>query len=1119
MTANSQNFGFLQRYDAKLERLGALAERFFYDDPNTSLIKTRQFAVLLAGHAAALTNQITGDRDTQLDILNALSRNGIISKEVADAFHLIRKRGNKANHDFAGTHNEALSSLKFAFALAVWFHKRFGDKKFTAPAFVPPQEPVNVTAELHKQLSDLRDQLNESLSGAERARKQAEEEAALRLSAEERAKKEAEERAIWEAMAQEAEEGKAELLSRLTALQETQGAATPPPEVSLEIDEADTRELIDSQLRDAGWLADSVNLRFSKGTRPDATKAMAIAEWPTESGPVDYAMFLDGRCVALVEAKRQSKDVPGVLSQTKRYAIDLTINPEHIAAGAPYRHEGETYRVPFCFATNGRPFVKQYPEKSGIWFWDARQETNHPYALPEWFSPADLKAKLEQEVDTAAEGLKNEPFDYGNLRPYQQEAIQAIESAIAGGMRDILVAMATGTGKTRTCIALMYRLLKHKRFRRILFLVDRRALAEQTLQALENTELEGLLKFSETYNVAGLEKKTPDREDRVQIATVQSLVKRIIYDEDGGDRLTPGLYDCIVVDEAHRGYTLDAELREEDISFRNTDDYLSKYRRVLDFFDATKIALTATPALHTREIFGHPVYRYSYRQAVIDGFLIDHQPPRRIVTALNQAGIHFEGGDEVEVIDTKTGQIDLFEVPDEVDFEVADFNKRVHTRDFNRVVCETIAQNIPPEYPGKTLIFATRDDHADLIVEELKKALEAEYGPVHDDLVQKITGTVDRPSDKIRRYRNDDRPKYVVTVDLLTTGVDIPKINNLVFVRRVNSRILYDQMIGRATRKCEEIGKEFFRIYDAVDIYANLQTLTDMRPVVTDPRVSFSQLVTDLNNAETPVDKAFVRDQLVVRMRHKARHMSDESREVFEAAAGQTPEQFVGWLHDAEPEDVEKLFEERPRIPEILDRKDKAPAGPSYQWISEHEDELIRTEDVFGENLTPEDYIEAFERYVRENMNKLPAMIAATQRPKELTRKDLKELAGALDENGFSETSLRAAYGRARNADIAAHILGFVRQAALGDPLVPYTTRVDNAISRLESSREWTAKQKQWLRRLGRALKDQPIGDPALLEEGAFRQHGGFAVIDRDFDNKLQSVLEDINDAIWGAAS
>jgi type I restriction enzyme R subunit len=172
---------------------------------------------------------------------------------------------------------------------------------------------------------------------------------------------------------------------------------------------------------------------------------------------------------------------------------------------------------------------------------------------------------------------------------------------------------------------------------------------------------------------------------------------------------------------------------------------------------------------------------------------------------------------------------------------------------------------------------------------------------------------------------------------------------------------------------------------------------------------------------------------------------------------------------------------------------------------------------VFDGAASPEDYLSGFERYVRENSNVLPGLIAATQRPRELTRKELKELATLLDAKGFSEAKLRRAYGQARNADIAAHILGFVRQAALGDPLVPYEARVENALRRIEASRTWTSRQKQWLRRLGRALKEQPVSDRAILDEPAFLRQGGFEAIDRDFGNNLETVLEDLNEAIWGS--
>lgn len=1123
MQADSANFEFLNRQrDDQLYRLATLAERYFSTDPPGSLAKLRLFAELLAKDVAARHALLPTGAVSFDDVLRVLKVRAVLPREISELLYQLKGFGNAAVHDHAGTTSQALVALKMARQAAIWFHRSYGGvPEFKPGPFVPPRPPEDRSAALSAEIEELRALVRASADAEAKARLAQQEAETARLQAQEAAEARERDRAFWEQYAAETEAGKREAEGQLKLLQE-RAAATPPAQLSflaqfagqqaqkVELDEATTRVLIDEQLRSAGWTVDSVRIRHAAGARPQPGQKVAIAEWPTESGPVDYALFIDGRCVGVVEAKREVRDVPGRLGQAKRYALGIRLTADETLTDSPWLQGLDAFRVPFVFVTNGRPFVKQLATKSGIWFWDARTDAP-PHALPEWFSPRDLTERLEQDTSQYAEAAERE-LGVTGLRPYQQEAIAAVEAAVTRGQRDILLAMATGTGKTRLAIALMYEVLRRKRFRRILFLVDRNALGRQTLDAMSTTDTSGFLKFDQVFPVADMARKFPEATDRVHVATVQAMVRRIFEDPDG-ERPTPGTYDLILVDEAHRGYTLDAELREEDLGFRTLDDYLSAYRRVLDYFDATKVALTATPALHTREIFGAPVYRYGYRQAVIDGWLIDHRPARRITTALSQTGIVFEGGEEVNVLDPRTGQIDLFNLEDQVDFEVSDFNRKVYTRPFNRAVATAVAQECPPSDRGKTLLFAARDDHADILVEELRAALAEEYGPQPHDLVEKITGSVDKPLDRIKAFKNDPRPKYVVTVDLLTTGIDVPSITNLVFVRRVNSRILYDQMIGRATRRCDEIGKEYFRIFDAVDIYANLQDVTDMRPVVVNPALSFATLVGDLERATTDEDREFVRDQIVVKLRQRIGRLDDNRRDALETVLGAL-EDLPDRLKSAPPVDLLELFRAHPSLAPALDAADPSKKRDGI-FISEHEDELISVEDDFGGKASPADYIESFEAFVKANMNAVPAMMAAVQRPRELTRKELKELALLLDENGYPEPSLRQAYGRVRNADIAAHVIGFVRQAALGDPLVPYETRVKNGVQHIIESRDWTPRQRQWLTRIGRALQAQPVGDPDILADPLFAQFGGFDAVDREFDSGLGEVLKDLNAAIW----
>lgn len=1128
------NFDFLRPHDLNLVRLAGLAERYFRDDPSTALIKLRQFAELLAKLIAAHHAVYLGEREGFDDLLRRLAYERIVPREVGNVFHALRKIGNAAAHEAKGGHAEALSGLKFARELGVWFHRTYAKQPgFRAGPFVPPPEPVDATVILRAEIATLQQRLIDSEGTAALAQQRAEAEARERESVTERLVREATERALWEQLAQESEAAKVEVSARLAALQ-AEAVQAPRAEVAdlavraeeaaqhLDLDEADTRTLIDAQLRERGWETNTRNLRHSAGTRPVKGRNLAIAEWPTANGPADYALFVGTTLVGLVEAKRRRRSVSAAIDQAEGYARGLSqVEGGALVPEAPW---GNGLAVPFVFAANGRPYLRQLETASGIWFRDTRRPTNLRRALTDWPTPDGLVSRLEVDEDAAATALARQPMQFGfPLRPYQRAAIEAVEAALAGGHRAMLVAMATGTGKTKLAIALLYRLLAAKRFRRVCFVVDRSALGDQTEGEFSTTKVVGAKTFADTFGLKGLGDVQPDDATRVHICTIQGLVRRVLLASDPAEVPPVDQYDLLVVDECHRGYLLDRELSDTELTFRGQEDYVSKYRRVLDHFDAVKIGLTATPALHTTEIFGEPIFRYGYRAAVIDGYLNDHEPPIRIETALARAGIHFGKSDQYELLNTTTGEIDLAHAPDELRFEVEQFNRAVVTEPFNRAVAEELARHIDPALPGKTLVFAASDMHADLVVTCLKDAFRNAYGEIDDAAVRKITAKAsDNPREirkLIRSFRNDTDPKIAVTVDLLTTGVDVPKIVNLVFLRRVNSRILYDQMIGRATRLCPEIGKEAFRIFDAVDLYRHLQDLTDMKPVVVNPVISFQQLLGELGRAETTEHREAIRGQLVVKLRRRLKHLPEAARERVAALAGEAPEAVLARLRGAPGEELVVWAREYAGLGPILDGESEG-GLPVLVPISTHPDEVVAVTRGYGPGQQrPEDFLDGFTAFVRGNVNTIAALTVVVQRPRDLTRAQLRELRAELDGRGFSEANLRRAWTDARNEEIAASIIGFVRQAALGDPLVPYAQRVHAAMRRIMASRPWTEPQRKWLRRIGEQVAAEIVVDRDALDSGQFQADGGgFARLNRVFSGELERVLADVNEELWKQA-
>ena len=1076
------NFNFLTKYWPALAQIGSAAESYLYSDPNACLYKLGMFGERLILEIFAFEKISEPEYDnTHANRIRLLKREGLIPKKIDDILYVLRKTRNDAVHSGADSVDDAKTLLQLTYNLAVWFMEVYGDWGYIAADFVFPENEV---------LPDYEAIIKEQENKIAALSKQIE--------------------TVTTAASQKSSKDR---------IQKGETASE-----SMVLSEAETRYLIDEQLRKVGWEANTKTLRYANGTRPQKGKNLAIAEWPTDStvgknGFADYALFVGLKLVGIIEAKKAAIDIPSVLDfQCKDYA--RLIKAEH--KNYVIKSWG-AYKVPFVFATNGRKYLKQIETKSGIWFLDLRIGSNAPKALQNWPSPEGILEWLEKDVLAANAALQNTPFDLLrdpdglNLRKYQIRAIEAAEQAIINGQQTALLSMATGTGKTRTILGMIYRFIKSDRFKRVLFLVDRTALGEQAEDVFKEVKIEELMTLDSIYDIKGLAEKEFDKETKIHIATVQSLVKRILYPE--GDTV-PAVsdYDLIVVDEAHRGYLLDKEMSETELLYRDQDEYISKYRTVVEYFDAVKIALTATPALHTTEIFGKPVFNYSYREAVIDGFLVDHDAPHNIVTKLRMEGIQYHKGEQLAIYDPITGEVlNSAELEDDMKFEIDTFNKQVITENFNRAVFEEIAWDFNPDGKGKTLIYAVNDDHADLIVKILKEIYSD--GGVDNDTVMKITGSIaggnkKKISEAIKRFKNEPYPKVVVTVDLLTTGIDVPEIENLVFMRRIKSRILFEQMLGRATRLCPDINKTHFEIFDPVGVYETLQDVSNMKPVVANPSTSFSDLIKGLEILTTDEQLAYQIDLIRAKLQRKRRNVTPKAMEQFiHLAEGLDLSGYAEKLENSTIKDAVNSVLTHKEAFNILDLD--APQYRNPKIIDDHEDTVIEHSRGFGAGQKPEDYLESFKRFITENMNQIAALKTVCTKPSELTRESLKSLKLELDRHDFTEQQLKTAWKNMTNRDIAADIIAFIRQQALGSPLVSHEQRVKHAFAKIKLNHEFNKTQLDWLNRIEKVLLEEAVLDKQIFEVGAFKNAGGFTTIDRRFGGKLNEIISEINEYLY----
>ena len=870
---------------------------------------------------------------------------------------------------------------------------------------------------------------------------------------------------------------------------------------------------IDPRLDACGWR------RAASGS----DGAHRTEEEETDNGPADYALWLDGQIVGLVEAKKLTIGPQNVLTQAERYARGLR--------GSSYNFDG--LRAPFLYSTNGEV----------IWFHDVRNQLNRSRRVADFHTPNALRQLLERDLDGSSVKALGTPNEHPLLRPYQREANVAVEHAIAERKRHMLVAMATGTGKTFTLVNQIYRMMKSGLAQRALFLVDRRALAAQAVRSFASFEAEPGQKFDKVYEVYSSRFQREDFGEEetfdpkllpslyltdpkaghafVYVCTIQRMAINVLGRAAiFGDEVIEGdeekldipihAFDVIVADECHRGYTA-AER--------------SVWRSTLDHFDAIKIGLTATPASHTTSYFQHIVYRYDYRRAVEEGYLVDYDVVN-VRSDVRMNGIFLNEGEQVEKVDPQSGatQLDLLE--DERHFESTEIEAKITAPDSNRKIMEEVKkyalahEERTGRFP-KTLIFAVNDlphtSHADQLVNICRDV----FGR-GDAFVQKITGgkDVDRPLQRIREFRNRPNPGIAVTVDLLSTGVDIPDLEFIVFLRPVKSRILFEQMLGRGTRKGERFpDKSHFTVFDCFDgtllaYFKQTTGITVEAPVP--PSRTITEIIEDIWSNR---DRQYNIGCLVKRLHRIDKEMAGEARADFAAfvADGDLARFARGLPALLRTNFVEAMRTLRdPGFQDLLVTYKR----PQRTFLVAHgAEDSVQSEWIVreaGKEYKPEDYLAEFTRFVKENPAQIDALRILLDRPKEWSSGALAELRQKLAMTRlFRIETLQKAH-EVHHHRALVDIISMVKHAAdEQQPLLTAVQRVEHALQKLSAGQSFTPEQQKWLEHIRiHTVENLSIDRDDFDLMPVFAREGGWAAARKVFAGHLEKLIQQLNENI-----
>lgn len=912
--------------------------------------------------------------------------------------------------------------------------------------------------------------------------------------------------------------------------------------------EQEARKNIDNLLIQAGWVIQdmkTLNIMFSLG--------VAVREFPLDKGNgfADYLLYVDGRAIGVVEAKKEWSTLVGVETQSLKYATGLPSWVDAYQNPLPFSYESTGIETRF---TNSlEPDAK------------SRQvfAFHRPEALLELVNREKQSMELMQILP---------PLDEKWLRKVQIEAINNLENSLKADKPRALIQMATGTGKTFTFCNIAYRLIKHTGAKRILFLVDRGNLARQTMKEFQNFSVPGDgRKFTELYNVQNMASNKIDEVAKVTICTIQRMYSMIagvemeeemeeksmidfnmadmlkLPDDVSYNPLIPiESFDYIVVDECHRSiYNL--------------------WRQTLEYFDAKLIGLTATPSKQTIGFFNNNlVMEYNHERAVADGINVDFNV-YKIETAIGTQGSKVESGYYIDKRDKLTRQVRYELLDNDFMYSAKDLDRSVVSLDQIRTVIRTFRDKLPTEiFPGrkevpKTLIFAKDDSHA----EDIVKIIREEFGK-GNDFCQKITykTTGRKPEDLISAFRNDYNPRIAVTVDMIATGTDIKPLEIVFFMRSVKSQLLFEQMKGRGVRVIDDNDfrqvtpdaerKTHFVIIDAVGVTE--QDKTDTKPLDKQPTASFEKIMKVISMGNTEEDML---STLVSRLSRISKSFTPAQNEELETIGGIGIHELSKNIIDAIDEDVilSKTLENTGKqdISELTEdeirktRKELAKIAlkplynPAYRdrlmEIKKDNEQIIDSVSIdtllfSGQSedakLKARGIVESFKHFIDENKDELELIKTYYNHSykSKTTFEDVKSFAKKIDQIPAlrNQSNLWRAYRTLMpekviesdsytNADYIS-LLTFTLQYI--DTLEPYRYRIESRFEQWVQEKEkagvlWNVEQREWLEIIKEEISSSLSVSTEDFEYGNLLKKWWIGGAYKVFGNGLNGVIEEMN--------